>query len=426
MREPADLLIEPRWLLPMAPGVVLEGHALAIGAGRILALGPAAQLRARFEAREHLRREHHALLPGPGERPCARKPHPAARRSCRRGRRRTGGCAAATAGADFVRDGTRLAIAQMLRAGITCFADLSPHPEEAARVCAAAQMRAAIALPIGESGSAEGTTAQLARAERLWDEYRADPRISLFFAPLGLAGLSDALLGRVRRVADELDARLALRPDPAEVAEREWQVRDGGGPGATALQRLAALGFLRPGFAAIQVAALPEADVALLARHGASLISCPQASLASGGARVPRLEGDRSALGTDSPVSAGAFDLLAEARTAALLSGFGAAEALRLATLGGAAALGLQGQIGSLEAGKVADLLCVELDALTVAGYASLEEAIVFGATRAQVSDVWSGGRAAVSAHRLIAFDAEELAAVPAAWAARLKLGAAA
>ena len=61
-----------------------------------------------------------------------------------------------------------------------------------------------------------------------------------------------------------------------------------------------------------------------------------------------------------------------------------------------------------------------------VAGYARLEDAIVFGATRAQVSDVWSGGRPAVSAHRLIAFDAAELAAVPATWATRLKLGAAA
>ncbi len=293
-------------------------------------------------------------------------------------------------------------------------------------MCAAAQMRAAIGLPIGDAASADGATAQLARAERLWDEYRADPRISLFFAPLGLAGLSDALLGRVRRIADELDARLTLRPDADEVPRREWQVRDGGAGGATPLQRLAALGFLRPGFAAIQVAALPEADVALLARHGASLICCPQAGLAAGGACVPLLDGDRSALGTDNPVSAGAFDLLAEARTAALLSGFGAPEALRLATLGGATALGLQGQIGSLEPGKVADLTCLELDALTVAGYARLEDAIVFGATRAQVSDVWSGGRPAVSAHRLIAFDAAELAAVAAAWAARLKLGAAA
>jgi len=422
MREPADLLIEPRWLLPMAPGVVLEGHALAVGAGRILALGPAAELRARFAAREHLQREHHALLPGLVNAHArasltllrAALPYAAAH----------GPAVAATAGADFVRDGTRLAIAQMLSAGITCFADLSPHPEEAARVCAAAQMRAAIALPIGDGASADGPSAQLARAERLWDEYRADPRISLFFAPLGLAHLSDAVLGRVRRVADELDARVALQTDVEAAAQ--WQVQDADAACATPLQRLAALGFLRPGFAAIQVAPLPQTDRALLARHGASLISCPQAGLAAGGAHVPPPEGGRSALGTDSPLSAGAFDLLAEARTAALLSGFGAREALHLATLGGAAALGLQGQIGSLEAGKVADLVCIELDALTVAGYASLEDAIVFGATRSQVSDVWSGGRAAVSARRLIAFDAAELAAVPPAWTARLKLGAAA
>ena len=426
MREPADLLIEPRWLLPMAPGVVLEGHALAIGAGRILALGPAPELRARFEAREHLRREQHALLPG------LVNAHARASLTLLRAALPYGGSTghpaamAAAAGADFVRDGTRLAIAQMLSAGITCFADLSPHPEEAARVCAAAQMRAAIGLPIGEAGSADGATAQLARAERLWDEYRADPRISLFFAPLGMAGLSDALLSRVRRVADELDARLALRLEAEQAADREWLVRDVSPSAATLLPRLAALGLLRPGFAAIQSAALPEADVVLLARHGAALISCPQASLASGGARVPLLEGSRSALGTDSPLSAGAFDLLAEARTAALLSGFGAAEALRLATLGGATVLGLQAQIGSLEAGKVADLMCLELDALSVAGYASPEDAIVFGATRSQVSDVWSGGRASVSAHRLLAFDAEELAALPAVWASRLKLGAAA
>ena len=138
-------------------------------------------------------REQHALLPGLVNaharasltllrglptRPAARWPASA------------GGLPARALSADFVRDGTRLAIAQMLRAGITCFADLSPHPEEAARVSAAAQMRAAIGLPITEIASAwaEDATAQLARAERLWDEYRTDPRISLFFAPLACAG----------------------------------------------------------------------------------------------------------------------------------------------------------------------------------------------------------------------------------------------
>ncbi|MGB9329197.1 MAG: hypothetical protein WCB10_00345, partial [Steroidobacteraceae bacterium] len=65
MREPTDLLIEPRWLLPMTPASgVHEGYAVAVDAGRIRALGPAAELRERFEPRTHVLREHHALLPG--------------------------------------------------------------------------------------------------------------------------------------------------------------------------------------------------------------------------------------------------------------------------------------------------------------------------------------------------------------------------
>jgi 5-methylthioadenosine/S-adenosylhomocysteine deaminase len=320
----------------------------------------------------------------------------------------------------------RLAIAEMLRAGITCFAELGPQPAEAARVAAAAQMRAAIGLPIGapEPLTPEHATAQLAGAERLWDEYRADARISLYFAPLRAEGLSDATLSRVRRVADELDARLALSLASAEPAQCPSEVRDGGP--AHPLARLAALGLLRPGSAAIAVGAAEPAAVELIARHGAALIVCPQASLAAGGARVPLLEGERTGLGTDSVAEVGAFDILSEARTAALLSGLSAAAALRLATLGGATALGLQAQIGSLEPGKVADLVCIELDPLVREACAGIEDALLFGATRASVSDVWSGGRAAVSAHRLIAFDAEELATLPARWAARLKLGAAA
>jgi 5-methylthioadenosine/S-adenosylhomocysteine deaminase len=317
----------------------------------------------------------------------------------------------------------------MLRAGITCFADLSPHPEETARVAAAAHVRAAIGLPVADAG-ADGATAQLARAERLWDEYRSDSRIALFFAPLAAHGLSDATLTRVRRVADELEARIALQlAAPEDEAASSGQVRDAdalprGHFSGALLGHLAALGLLRPGFAAIGDA--DAAQVELLARHGAALIACPQAGLRSGGHAVPLLEGQRSALGSGNPAEVGALDLLAEARTAALVSGFSAAAALRLATLGGATVLGLASQIGSVEPGKVADLICIELESLAHCGYASLEEAIVFGATRAAVSDVWTGGREAVRAHRLLAFDAEELAQLPARWAQRLKMGVAA
>ncbi len=110
MREPTDLLIEPRWLLPMTPaGGVLEGYALAVDAGRICALGPATELRERFEPRAHVLRAHHALMPG--------LVNAHTRASCallRAASSPTGslhGPAAAAlaqrAGADFARDSTR-------------------------------------------------------------------------------------------------------------------------------------------------------------------------------------------------------------------------------------------------------------------------------------------------------------------------------
>jgi 5-methylthioadenosine/S-adenosylhomocysteine deaminase len=128
-REPVDLLIEPRWLLPIAPGnVALEGHAIAVSGGRIAALGPATELRQRFAPRERVVRERHALLPG------LVNAHTRACHTLLRGlpvhgprlrwlTERVAPLERAGLSADFVRDGTRAGIAEMLRAGMTCFAD---------------------------------------------------------------------------------------------------------------------------------------------------------------------------------------------------------------------------------------------------------------------------------------------------------------
>jgi 5-methylthioadenosine/S-adenosylhomocysteine deaminase len=444
-REPADLLIEARWLLPIGPAnMVLEHHAVAVSGGCIRALGPAAQLRARFAPREHVVRERHALLPGlvnahtyachtllralpvhgPRLRWLEEIVAPMEERAM---------------SADFVRDGTRLAVAEMLRAGITCFADLSLFPEEAARVAAAAHMRVAIGLPVADAPTpwAESATAHLAKAERLWDEYRADSRVTLYFAPLTRGALSETTLSRVRRVADELEARIAVHlgelRGAAGLAEFRG-VRDGP-PEARAvyaerpLQRLETLGLLRPGFTAIGSPGGPE-ELELLRRHGACLISCPQADLRLGAspAALAVLPEDRCGLGTDSALAAGTLDVLAEARAAALLGGLSAPEALRMATLGGATALGLAAHSGSIEPGKAADLTCLDLGASAcgAAPPAAIPDAIVFAATRGQVSDVWTGGRAALSGGRLLGFDEEELAALPRHWAQRLRVEAAA
>lgn len=431
--EPIDLLIEPRWLLPMAPlNAVLTSQAVAVSSGRIVAVGPAAELRARFAPRAHRVRARHALLPGlvnghtrachallqglplrtPRQRWLAEVVAPLERRGM---------------SADFVRDGTRLGIAAMLRAGITCFADLSPLPAESARTAAAAQVRALIGLPVSDapSASAEDASGHLQQAERLWDEYRNDPRIGLYFAPLPAAALSAGTLTRLRRVADELDARISVHL--AELPQEAAGIADGEAGMPLSLERLQGLGLLRPGFAAVGALGLDAAQRELLARHGCTLIACPQAELRLAG--VPRhavLPLERAALGTDSAAAAGGIDLLAEARAAALLLGLKAPEALRLATLGAAQALGLGAEIGSIEPGKAADLTCVELQLLAHDAARDVAAALLFGATRSEVSDVWTAGRPAVSEHRLQLFDAEELAALPSTWAQRLALEAAA
>jgi len=442
-RESAELLIEARWLLPIAPAnTALADHAVAVSAGRIVAVGPSAALRARFEIRERVVRERHVLLPGLVN-AHTRASHTLLRGLPVRGPRwrwlteTLAPVEERCVSADFVRDGTRLGVAEMLRGGITCFADLSLFPEEAARAAAAAHVRAAIGLPVADAPTpwAESATAHLARAERLWDEYRADSRIGLYFAPLTVHGMSEALLTRVRRVADELDARVAVHL--AELTGAAESADSGAGAGVQdgarapryerPLRQLHALGLLRPGFTAIGAGSCEGADLELLARHGASLIACPQADLRLG-ARSPvaSLEGNRTGLGTDSPVAAGALDLLAEARAGALHSGLAAGEVLRMATLGGATVLGLQAQIGSIEPGKAADLICIDLGALSGQPAAAIADAIVFGATRAQVSDVWTAGRLAVSGARLVVLDEEELAALPARWAQRVRMEAAA
>jgi len=434
-REAIDLLIEPRWLLPMsAGGDLLTGHALAVDGGRIRAVGPAAELRARFAAREELRRAAHALLPG------FVNAHAQLCHTLLRGlpvygprahwlRETLAPALAAAASPDFVRDGTRLGIAEMLRAGVTSFADLSPYPEEAARVAAQAPVRASIGLPISEAAGpwAEGLTAHLARAERLWDEYASDARVRLYFAPQSPGSATDALLTRVRRVADELDARVALDLADAAPAAADPEVRDGDPHTSAepAIGRLASLGLLREGTAAIVTRSLGSAALARLAHHGAGLVGCPQSDLRLGEAAPAHLPRARAGLGSGSPAAGGALDLLAECRAAAL-AGMPPLQALHLATLGGASVLGLQEEIGSLEAGKAADLVCVELDSLACRPEAGVVEALVFAATRDRVSDVWSAGRAAVSGGRLLAFDEAELAALPEVWRRRLKLEAAA
>src|SRR5499427_10731022 len=328
----AEFLIEPRWLLPFTPGsAVLEGQAVAVGSGRILAVGPATELRLRYGACLRIVRERHALLPGlvnAHTRTC----HTLLRGLPVRGPRLRWLDETLTPlerralTADLVRDGTRLGLAEMLRAGITCYADDSPLPEEAARVAAATQVRALIGLPVKDAADAwaEDANAHLARAEALWDEYRTHVRIGLYFMPQPAQGLSDGTLIRLRRVADELDARVVIHldelPDGSSIEGHGDAVRAEGGSVADSAHRprwnsssrrlthLQSLGLLRAGFGAIGALGCDAEEAQLLSRHGAALIACPQAELRLQGERLALPASRPGALGTDTPAAAGALD----------------------------------------------------------------------------------------------------------------------
>ena len=456
-KESVDLVIEARWVLPIAPvNTVLIDHAVAVSAGRIVAVAPTAEVNALFEPRERVVRGDHALLPG------FVNAHTRAATTLLRGlpvygprqqwmRETVLPAARSCMSPDFVRDGTQLAIAEMLRAGITAFADMYLFPEEAARAASGARMRAAIGLPVtdGPTAWAESATGHLAKAEQLWDEYHSNPWVSLYFAPHNAFGADDQTLARVRRVADELDARVAMYLAPGEV-----HVNHTGG--RSPLVRLQELGLLGPGFTAIHLGGIDEEELKIAADTGICVVACQQSHLRLGGgfclmARLDAL-GVPVGIGTDSAVSVGAMDVLAEARVAALFASsmgreFGgtdvgnryagnesggdrgsasALRALHMATLGGATALGLNALVGSIEVGKFADLGCIDLSALACQPTARRPaDAIVFSATRDQVTDVWTSGRAAVSDGHLLTFDEQELLALARRWADRIPTGGA-
>jgi 5-methylthioadenosine/S-adenosylhomocysteine deaminase len=334
---------------------------------------------------------------------------------------------------DFVRDGTKLAIAEMLRAGITAFGDMYLYPEEAARAAASARIRAVIGLPVFEGPTpwAENVTGYLAKGERLWDEYKSDPWVCLYFAPHAAAAMGDSTLTHLRALADELEARVAVSLHETQMEIRESLATAGLRP----LQRLEDLGLLRPGFAAIHMNHLEPEDLDLVARTGISVAACPQSSLRLGSGFCPvgelRARGVSVGFGSGSAITAGALDILAEARAAALSAGIvkndahamSAEAILCMATLGGASTLGLGSLVGSLESGKAADVIAIDLSELANQPSDATADSVLFAATRQQVSDVWIGGRAAVANGRLLSFDAEELLALSRQWQERLRIG---
>jgi 5-methylthioadenosine/S-adenosylhomocysteine deaminase len=308
--------------------------------------------------------------------------------------------------AAFVRDGTRLAAAEMLRGGITTCNDMYFHPEAAAEAFAEMGMRAVVGLVMLEFPTPFASDADdyLRKGLAARDQWHGHPLIGFSIAPHAPYTVSDASFGRTLAMADQL----AL-PIHIHVHETAQEIDDSiAMHGVRPLTRLARLGVLGENLIGVHTVHVDEADLELLARYNCSVAHCPTSNmkLASGIAPVPRLQaaGLRVGLGSDGAASNNRLDLIQEMRHAALLAKVGSMDAsalpahaaLRMATLEGARALGLGERIGSIESGKFADLCAVDLGALDCQPCFEPVSHLVYVAGREHVSHVWVNGETRV------------------------------
>ena len=411
-------VVFPRWLIPVEPaGRVLTDHAVAVRDGKIEAVLPAADARQRFADYAAVDLADHALIPG------LVNAHTHAAMSLMRGladdlplmrwlQEHVWPAEKKHVSPEFVRDGTLLACAEMLRGGITCFNDMYFFPAAAVESALAAGMRSAHGIIVIEFASAYAADPAdyLRKGLELRDRYRDESLVSFCFAPHAPYTVSDASFRQIATLAAELDL-----PVHVHVHETEHEIQASlAEHGVRPLERLRRLNLLAPNLIAVHAVHLTPEEIALLAHHGASVVHCPSSNLklASGFAPIAQLAaaGVNVALGTDGAASNNRLDSFEEMRLAALLAKAVAGDAqvmpahaaLRAATLGGAQALGLADRIGSIAVDKAADLAAVALRGPELAPCYDPLSHLVYAAGREHVTHVWVAGELRVAEGELL------------------------
>lgn len=431
-----DLIIQARWIIPVEPsGVIHQNHSLVIDDGKIVDVLENADALEKYQPRVFEKRPGHALIPG------LINSHTHAAMSLLRGiaddlplmewlQGHIWPLEQKWVSEAFVRDGSDLAIAEMLRGGTTCFNDMYFFPEITAQQAIRHGIRANIGLIVFDfpTAWAENADAYLAKGLALKEQLRHQPLISCSFAPHAPYTVSDQPLRKLQTFADEMNLGIHMH-----VHETRQEVDDQRQKtGQTPLQRLDQLGLLTSSFMAVHMTQLTAEEIGRFAETGAHIVHCPESNLklASGFCPLARcLEaGINVALGTDGAASNNDLDMLGEMRTAALLakavgddaSAVSAMTALEMATINGAKALGLDEIIGSLSIGKAADVVAIDLDELEMQPLYNPVSQIVYAANRHQVSDVWVAGRHLLKQRQLTSLDVEALREKLAFWQQRL------
>lgn len=434
-----DLRIDADWIVPVEPAnKVLEHHSLIVGEGRIQDILPSHEADARYLFRERIRLPGHVLMPG------LVNLHTHAAMTLLRGfaddlplmtwlQDHIWPAEGRWVSPEFVMDGSRLACLEMLKGGVTCFNDMYFFPDATIEAALEAKMRVASGLIVIDfpSAWAADPDGYLQKGMEVRDAYRHQPLVSFCLAPHAPYSCGDKTLEKVQTYAAQLDLpiHMHVHETHSEIHQslETYKVRP--------LERLRLLGLLGPQFIGVHAVHLLNEEIDMLAEQGCQIAHCPSSNLKLASGIAPKtaiLEaGINVGIGTDGAASNNRLDVWEEMRLAALLAkgmsgradAMPAHVALSMATLGGAKALGLDSQIGSLIPGKQADILAVDLSsAATQPCYDPISQ-LVYSAGRDMVRHVWVAGEMVVKDGHCLSLDETSLIRRARQW--REKIGAA-
>ena len=403
-----DMIIEARWLVPVIPrNQVLEYVAVVVHQRNIIEVAPIDTVRALYSATKTIVLNEHLLIPG------LINLHAHAGMTLMRGladdiplmpwlQNHIWPAEQQIVSEKFVRDSTLFGCAEMLAGGVTCFNDMYFYPQATAEAVLQAGMRAQLGLVVLEfpTNYANNADDYIEKGLLIRDTWRGNPLLTASLAPHAPYTVSDTTFEKVITYAEQLGlgVHTHLHETKAEIAEsiKKYGVRP--------IKRMANLGLLGPNLTAAHCVQINDEDLDLLSAHGAHVAHCPSsnAKLASGIAPINKLlnAGINVGLGTDGAASNNRQDMFTEMRLAALLSkattedatSIPAAQALEMATINVAKALGLEHQIGSIEVGKCADLTALRIaDVETLPCFDPLSH-VIYACGREHVSHVWVAG----------------------------------
>lgn len=427
-----NLLIHCRWLIPVIPeNQIMENYSIAIHEGRIVDLLPELKAQECFTATKEIKLNRHIVVPGLINTHC--------QSSMRLLRGRQGAISteleqekssqaqnSLIVDSEFVRDSNLLAMAEMIKTGTTCFADMCFPQESLIETVRNTGLRCQISFMVCDSPTAFAQSAEdhMHRGLNLYDKIGEHPLLKVACAPHDVFNMSDSAMQQISTYVNELDLSLHIPCHKTTYEINQSKSKHGCRP----LARLNNLGLLSPQTRLVHMNHTNADDMQLLKQSNVHVVQCPTSSLRASEQLFPAYELQQAdintALGTGEICTGNSLNLLSEVRAWALMATTddtncqlnNVYRALQAATINGAKALGWEHEIGSLEAGKCADIIALEIDPILQQPLYNPQMQMIYSESGIEVSHSWVAGQPMMLEKQLVSLNENKLSQLANDW----------